>query len=73
MFTCCWFHVKLTSVRQFEQLDPGLQEAFEKYLAERGVNETLAMFIPEYAEYKEQKVRQNISLRPIVAQASSPM
>jgi len=40
---------------QFEQLDPGLQEAFEKYLAERGVNETLAMFIPEYAEYKEQK------------------
>ncbi|KAG6900275.1 hypothetical protein C0993_000463 [Termitomyces sp. T159_Od127] len=40
---------------QFETLDVGVQEEIEKYLAERGVNETAALFIPEYAEYKEQK------------------
>lgn len=40
---------------QFDSLDIGLQEEFEKYLQERGVNEALALFIPEYAEYKEQK------------------
>jgi complement component 1 Q subcomponent-binding protein len=33
-----------------------VQEEFEKYLQERGINESLAIFIPEYAEYKEQKV-----------------
>lgn len=42
---------------QFDSLDIGLQEEFEKFLQERGVNEALALFIPEYAEYKEQKVR----------------
>ncbi|KAG5727430.1 hypothetical protein E4T56_gene11913 [Termitomyces sp. T112] len=40
---------------QFETLDVGVQEEIEKYLAERGVNETAALFIPEYAEWKEQK------------------
>jgi Mitochondrial glycoprotein len=35
----------------------GVQEEFEKFLQERGINESLALFIPEYAEYKEQKVR----------------
>ncbi|KAL1746017.1 mitochondrial glycoprotein [Schizophyllum fasciatum] len=40
---------------QFDSLDIGLQEEFEKFLQERGVNEALALFIPEYAEYKEQK------------------
>ncbi|KAG6829105.1 hypothetical protein H0H92_005647 [Tricholoma furcatifolium] len=40
---------------QFETLDVSVQEEFEKYLSERGVNETMALFIPEYAEYKEQK------------------
>jgi complement component 1 Q subcomponent-binding protein, mitochondrial len=39
---------------QFDTLDVGLQEEFEKYLQERGINEDLAMFIPEFAEYKEQ-------------------
>lgn len=34
----------------------GVQDEFEKFLAERGINETLALFVPEYAEYKEQKV-----------------
>ena len=30
---------------------------FEKFLQERGINESLAAFIPEFAEFKEQKVR----------------
>ncbi|KAJ3478942.1 hypothetical protein NLI96_g9402 [Meripilus lineatus] len=41
---------------QFDTLDMGVQDEFEKFLAERGINETLALFVPEYAEYKEQKV-----------------
>jgi hypothetical protein len=41
---------------KFETLDVSVQEEFEKYLQERGINESLAIFIPEYAEYKEQKV-----------------
>jgi complement component 1 Q subcomponent-binding protein len=39
---------------QFEHLDPSVQEKFEQYLAERGVDESLALFIPEFAEHKEQ-------------------
>lgn len=42
---------------QFENLDPGVQDEFERYLAERGINESLALFIPDYAEHKEQLVR----------------
>ncbi len=41
---------------QFESLDVSVQEEFEKFLQERGVNESLALFIPEYAEHKEQLV-----------------
>jgi complement component 1 Q subcomponent-binding protein, mitochondrial len=41
---------------QFDTLDVGLQEEFEKYLQERGIDERLALFIPEYSEFKEQKV-----------------
>jgi complement component 1 Q subcomponent-binding protein len=33
-----------------------LQEEFEKFLQERGINESLALFIPEYCEHKEQQV-----------------
>ncbi|KAF8137584.1 mitochondrial glycoprotein [Boletus edulis] len=40
---------------QFDTLDVAVQEEFEKWLNERGVNEGLATFIPEYAEHKEQK------------------
>jgi complement component 1 Q subcomponent-binding protein len=40
---------------QFETLDISVQEEFEKFLQERGINESLAMFIPEYSEFKEQK------------------
>lgn len=42
---------------QFDTLDVTVQEEFEKFLQERGINDTLAAFIPEYAEFKEQKVR----------------
>ncbi|TFK21317.1 regulatory protein suaprga1 [Coprinopsis marcescibilis] len=40
---------------QFDTLDIGLQEEVEKFLQERGINETVALFVPEYAEFKEQK------------------
>jgi complement component 1 Q subcomponent-binding protein len=40
---------------QFEQLDAGVQESFERYLEERGIGPTLAMFIPDYVEFKEQQ------------------
>jgi complement component 1 Q subcomponent-binding protein, mitochondrial len=38
-------------------LDVNVQEEFEKFLRERGIAEGLALFIPEFAEHKEQKVR----------------
>ncbi|KAF7797345.1 hypothetical protein EIP86_008540 [Pleurotus ostreatoroseus] len=42
---------------QFDTLDVTVQEQFEKFLEERGIDETLAAFIPEYAEHKEQKAQ----------------
>jgi len=46
---------------QFEHLDINLQEGFEAFLAERGIDESLALLIPEFAEWKEQRVRYLIS------------
>jgi complement component 1 Q subcomponent-binding protein len=40
---------------QFDSLDVAVQEEFEKWLHERGVNESLATFIWEFSEYREQK------------------
>ncbi|EJF56802.1 mitochondrial glyco protein [Dichomitus squalens] len=40
---------------QFDTLDISLQDEFDKFLQERGINQTLAYFVPEYAEHKEQK------------------
>ncbi|EJU02301.1 mitochondrial Mrb1 [Dacryopinax primogenitus] len=40
---------------QFDNLDVQVQEEFEKYIQERGITDELASFIPDYAEYKEQK------------------
>jgi complement component 1 Q subcomponent-binding protein len=40
---------------QFETLDSDIQILFEKYLEERGINTAVAMFIPNYVDYKEQK------------------
>jgi complement component 1 Q subcomponent-binding protein len=40
---------------EFSQLDESLQVLLERYLEERGINTALALFIPYYSEYKEQK------------------
>jgi len=40
---------------QFDTLDVTVQDEFERFLEERGINDSLAAFIPDYAEYKEQK------------------
>jgi hypothetical protein len=47
---------EVTLFCQFETLDLQVQEEFEKFLQERGINESLAFFVPEYAQHKEQKV-----------------
>ncbi|KAI1003146.1 hypothetical protein K3495_g5057 [Podosphaera aphanis] len=39
----------------FQNLDENLQVLFDKYLDERGINNALATFIPEYQTMKEQK------------------
>lgn len=39
----------------FSQLDDSLQELFETYLDERGINTAMALFIPDYIDMKEQK------------------
>ncbi|GAA5895127.1 hypothetical protein JCM8208_000121 [Rhodotorula glutinis] len=39
----------------FDNLDEGVQTEFEAYLEERGINSALALFIPDLAEWKEQK------------------
>jgi complement component 1 Q subcomponent-binding protein, mitochondrial len=36
------------------ELDPELQEMLQHYLEERGIDEELANFLPEYVDYKEQ-------------------
>lgn len=40
---------------RFSELDESLQALFVRYLEERGINDALATFLPEYVEYKEQK------------------
>lgn len=37
---------------QFDNLDEGVQTEFENFLEERGINSSLALFIPDLAEYK---------------------
>ncbi|KAJ6514187.1 regulatory protein suaprga1 [Mycena vitilis] len=39
----------------FETLDVGLQDQFKEFLRERGIDEELAAFVPEYATWKEQQ------------------
>ena len=39
----------------FDHLDEALQTDFEAFLEERGIDSSLALFIPDLAEYKEQK------------------
>ncbi|KJA18401.1 hypothetical protein HYPSUDRAFT_90006 [Hypholoma sublateritium FD-334 SS-4] len=40
---------------QFDTLDVAVQDAFDAYIAERGISDSVAFFIPEYAAYKEQQ------------------
>jgi len=40
----------------FDTLDVSLQDEFDSFLKERGVNDAVAHFIPQFAEHKEQKV-----------------
>ncbi|KAK8196875.1 mitochondrial glycoprotein [Phyllosticta capitalensis] len=39
----------------FEQLDEDLQILLEKYFTDRGLDASMALFIPEYIDFKEQK------------------
>jgi complement component 1 Q subcomponent-binding protein, mitochondrial len=39
----------------FGNLDEDLQVLFEKYLDERGINTSLALFVPDYIDMKEQR------------------
>lgn len=39
----------------FGNLDQEVQVLFERYLEERGINTALALFIPDYIDFKEQK------------------
>ncbi|KAI5776863.1 mitochondrial glycoprotein [Geopyxis carbonaria] len=39
----------------FPNLDEDLQQLLERYIDERGINTSLALFIPEYIDFKEQK------------------
>jgi complement component 1 Q subcomponent-binding protein, mitochondrial len=39
----------------FQNLDPELQSMLERYLDERGINEQLAAFVPDYVDHKEQR------------------
>lgn len=39
----------------FGNLDEGLQIGLERYLEERGVNTYMAVFIPDYIDFKEQR------------------
>lgn len=39
----------------FANLDEDLQVLFEKYLDERGINTSLALFVPDYIDMKEQR------------------
>lgn len=48
---------------QFPTLDDSLQAQFETYLEERGIGEDLALFVPLFAEYKEQKGECGVRVR----------
>ncbi|KAL9710114.1 Mitochondrial acidic protein mam33 [Leucoagaricus gongylophorus] len=39
----------------FDTLDVALQDGFDSFLKERGINDTVAHFVPQFAEHKEQK------------------
>jgi hypothetical protein len=51
---------------QFETLDEGVQAQFESYLEERGVSTDLALFIPNFAEFKEQRGESRVGSRRMI-------
>jgi complement component 1 Q subcomponent-binding protein, mitochondrial len=50
-----WERRSLYTGPQFGTLDEDLQLLLERYLEERGINTRMALFIPDYIDYKEQK------------------
>lgn len=50
-----WSRRNLYTGPPFGNLDEDLQVLLEKYLDERGVNTALALWVPEYIDFKEQK------------------
>lgn len=50
-----WSKRQLYTGPPFGNLDEELQVLLERYLEERGVNTALALWIPEYIDFKEQK------------------
>jgi complement component 1 Q subcomponent-binding protein, mitochondrial len=50
-----WMRRSMYTGPQFGSLDEDLQILLERYLEDRGVNTRMALFIPDYIDYKEQK------------------
>lgn len=50
-----WSKRNLYAGPPFGNLDEYLQVLLERYLDERGINTALALFVPEYVDFKEQK------------------
>ena len=50
-----WSRRNLYTGPPFGNLDEDLQILLEKYLDERGVNTALALWVPEYIDFKEQR------------------
>lgn len=48
---------------QFPTLDDALQEHFQGFLEERGIDDDLALFVPLFAEWKEQKGELGVAQR----------
>lgn len=50
-----WARRSLYTGPPFGQLDEDLQALLERYLDDRGINTSMALFIPDYIDMKEQK------------------
>lgn len=50
-----WKRRNLYTGPPFGNLDEDLQILLERYLDERGINTSMALFVPDYIDYKEQK------------------
>lgn len=50
-----WSKRHLYTGPPFGNLDEDLQVLLERYLEERGINTALALWIPEYIDFKEQR------------------